>query len=222
MDLMQEGADKEITAKIDIICRTANTDQMSAGAKLGAFIRKHPMRAEYLKGLWKRYMADLDVRKQKRLDNITNPNNASPMAMCISFLEDTYPSLVAMMITYKTIIKLINDTRLKNSFAEVGERKEVRNEIVAEQIKAIGERVEEIFASYGHLLATKDNNGKPIYDSKNHVFLVDGYALTRMGLFLSSFLPNGRNTLTKNNIKKYAEDILNIKRIIKANDIKST
>ena len=55
MDVMQEGADKEILAKIDIICRTGNVEQMGLGAKLGAFIHKHPMRAEYLKGLWGRY-----------------------------------------------------------------------------------------------------------------------------------------------------------------------
>ena len=107
MDLMQESADKEILAKIDIICRTGNQDNLGLSSKLAAFVRKHPMRAEYLKGLWARYMRDLDIRKQKRIENISNPDNSGPMSMCISFLKNTVPSIIAMMITYKTLIKLL-------------------------------------------------------------------------------------------------------------------
>jgi len=34
--------------------------------------------------------------------------------------------------------------------------------------------LEKTFANYGHYLAKNNNNGKPIYDEKQHVFLVNG------------------------------------------------
>lgn len=222
MDLMQEGADKEILAKIDIICRTTNQDNMGLGAKLGAFIRKHPMRAEYLKGLWGRYMRDLDVRKQKRIDNMTNPDGASPLAMCNNFLVNTYPSLIAMMLTYKTIIKLITDKRVKSKYSQLVADKNERNALVKEQMSQMTNILEKTFANYGHYLAKNNNNGKPIYDEKQHVFLVNGQDLTRMSYFLSNFLPGGRNILTKDTVVKYIEDLQNIVNTISPNDINST
>lgn len=220
MDVMQEGADKEILAKIDIICRTGNVEQMGLGAKLGAFIHKHPMRAEYLKGLWGRYMRDLDVRKQKRIDNMTTPDNASPLGMCTSFLKNTYPSLIAMMITYKAIIKLVTDVRVQNKYVDIIEDPDKQASQKQQQIKAISTKLEASFRGEGIYLAVKNNNGNPIYDDEKHVFTVAPNILTRFGLFMSQFSPE--RSLTKDNIDKYGLDFINMVNLIVPNDTNAT
>jgi hypothetical protein len=118
---------------------------MGLSAKLGAFIRKHPMRAEYLKGLWGRYMKDLDVRKQKRIDNITTPDNGSPMAMCISFLKTTVPSIIAMMITYKALIRLLIDQRVRAKSVDIVEDTRITEENIQKKTSDIIKMMEQQF-----------------------------------------------------------------------------
>ena len=112
MEAMRDAADKEIMAKIDIICRTNNTENMGLSTKLAAFIRKHPMRAERLKGVWSRHKSELNTRMERRLKNIYDPTGNSAMSMCMTFLIDTYPKLLAMMITYKSLIQILSDARV--------------------------------------------------------------------------------------------------------------
>lgn len=206
MDLMQEGADKEILAKIDIICRTTNQENMGLSAKLGAFIRKHPMRAEYLKGLWGRYMKDLDVRKQKRIDNITTPDNGSPMAMCISFLKTTVPSIIAMMITYKALIRLLIDQRVRAKSVDIVEDTRITEENMQKKTSNIIKMMEQQFQKFGHYLvkATDNKEITPIYDANSHKF-INTDNINHLGLFMSLFVP--KTILTKNNIGKFAIDI---------------
>lgn len=206
MDLMQEGADKEILAKIDIICRTTNQENMGLSAKLGAFIRKHPMRAEYLKGLWGRYMKDLDVRKQKRIDNITTPDNGSPMAMCISFLKTTVPSIIAMMLTYKAIIRLLIDQRVRAKSVDIVEDTRITEENIQKKTSDIIKMMEQQFQKFGHYLvkATDNKEITPVYDANNHKF-VNTDNINHLGLFMSLFVP--KTIFTKNNIGKFAIDI---------------
>lgn len=206
MDLMQEGADKEILAKIDIICRTTNQENMGLSAKLGAFIRKHPMRAEYLKGLWGRYMKDLDVRKQKRIDNITTPDNGSPMAMCISFLKTTVPSIIAMMITYKALIRLLIDQRVRAKSVDIVEDTRITEENIQKKTSDIIKMMEQQFQKFGHYLVKATNNKEitPIYDANSHKF-INTNNINHFGLFMSLFVP--KTILTKNNIGKFAIDI---------------
>jgi hypothetical protein len=59
MKALKEAADKEITAKIDLICRTANSGKSDIGDKFKAALSTHPVRAEGLKGLWAKYSDDL-------------------------------------------------------------------------------------------------------------------------------------------------------------------
>lgn len=206
MDLMQEGADKEILAKIDIICRTTNQENMGLSAKLGAFIRKHPMRAEYLKGLWGRYMKDLDVRKQKRIDNITTPDNGSPMAMCISFLKTTVPSIIAMMITYKALIRLLIDQRVRAKSVDIVEDTRITEKNIQKKTSDIIKMMEQQFQKFGHYLvkATDNKEITPIYDANSHKF-INTDNINHLGLFMSLFVP--KTILTKNNIGKFAIDI---------------
>lgn len=214
MDLMQEQADKEIQTRIEVICRMGNVDDMGLGQKLTAFIRKHPLRASYLKGLWARYMRDLDVRKQKRLDNIITPSNASPMKMCQDFLKITYPNLMAMMITYKTLIQLITDSRCRAKVKDVIATDDI-DKITEDTKTAALQHLEVVFGGnstaenpgYGCLLASKNNNNKPIYNVNTHKFLVWGGELSRFGIFMQQFVPG----LNKDNIDTISYNIMNLK-----------
>ena len=225
MDLMQEQADKEIQARIEVICRMGNADNMGLGDKLAAFIRKHPLRASYLKGLWARYMRDLDVRKQRRLDNITKPNNASPMAMCLNFLQVTYPNLMAMMLTYKTLIQLITDARCRTKRKDVMETDQI-DEITATESENAANELETIFGGdieaglpgYGRYLAAGNNDNKSIYNVSKHTFAVNWNSLTRFGLFISQFIPK----LNKDNIDIISGSIATLKGTIVTNNQKNS
>ena len=206
MDLMQESADKEILAKIDIICRTGNQDNLGLSSKLAAFVRKHPMRAEYLKGLWARYMRDLDIRKQKRIENISNPDNSGPMSMCISFLKNTVPSIIATMITYKTLIKLLQDQRVRGKSVDIIEDPRTSADTIKNQLDNITTRLEGQFAKYGHYLAKNQNDGKPIYDAEAHKFMVaDKKKINHFGLFMSLIIP--KTVISKDNVGIFLTDI---------------
>ena len=50
---------KEINAKIDLICRTANAGRSDLGDKFKAALSTHPIRATSLKGIWVKYSDDL-------------------------------------------------------------------------------------------------------------------------------------------------------------------
>ncbi|MBO6272659.1 hypothetical protein J6O48_07745 [bacterium] len=77
MKALKEAADKEINAKIELICRTASSANSDMGGKFKAAISKHPMRAESLKGIWSRYSDDLNDRMESRLRSITGDNGNS-------------------------------------------------------------------------------------------------------------------------------------------------
>ena len=107
MEKLKEACDKEINSKIEIICRTVQNGSSSMGEKFKAAISKHPMRADGLKNIWARYSDDLNDRIESRIKSITGDNGNSNMFMPIKqFLTDTYPSLIAMMITWKCVLTL--------------------------------------------------------------------------------------------------------------------
>lgn len=107
MEKLKESCDKEINAKIELICRTAQSGQSSLGDKFKSAISKHPMRAEGLKNIWARYSDDLIDRIESRVRSIGGMNGNSNIFMTIKrFLIDTYPALIAMMITWKCALEL--------------------------------------------------------------------------------------------------------------------
>lgn len=107
MEKLKEAADKEIQAKIELICRTAASGQSSLGDKFKAAISKHPMRAEGLKNIWARYSDDLTDRIETRLRSIGGQNGDTAIFTTIKqFLLSTYPNLVALMFTWKCVLML--------------------------------------------------------------------------------------------------------------------
>lgn len=109
MKALKEAADKEINAKIELICRTASTANSDMGGKFKAAISKHPMRAESLKGIWSRYSDDLNDRMESRLRSITGDNGNSNILQTIEqFLTTTFPNLMAIMLQYKGLFYLVS------------------------------------------------------------------------------------------------------------------
>lgn len=109
MKALKEAADKEINAKIELICRTASSANSDMGGKFKAAISKHPMRAESLKGIWSRYSDDLNDRMESRLRSITGDNGNSNILQTIEqFLTTTFPNLMAIMLQYKGLFYLVS------------------------------------------------------------------------------------------------------------------
>lgn len=108
MKKLKEAADKEITEKIGLICRTSQSASSTLGDKFKAALSKHPVRAASLQNIWARYADDLDDRIESRIRSITGDNGNSCMYKSIQeFLTVQYPNLLAVMLYYKQIFYLI-------------------------------------------------------------------------------------------------------------------
>ena len=108
MKNLKEKADKEITEKIGLICRTSQSASSTLGDKFKAALSKHPVRAASLQNIWARYADDLDDRIESRIRSITGDNGNSCMYKSIQeFLTVQYPNLLAVMLYYKQIFYLI-------------------------------------------------------------------------------------------------------------------
>lgn len=108
MKKLKEAADKEITEKIGLICRTSQSAQSTLGDKFKAAYSKHPVHAASLQNIWARYADDLDDRIESRIRSITGDNGNSCMYKSIQeFLTVQYPNLLAVMLYYKQIFYLI-------------------------------------------------------------------------------------------------------------------
>lgn len=108
MKKLKEAADKEITEKIGLICRTSQSATSTLGDKFKAALSKHPVRAASLQNIWARYADDLDDRIESRLRSISGDNgNSNIMDSIKTFLSTTYPNLIALMLYYKSIFYLV-------------------------------------------------------------------------------------------------------------------
>lgn len=108
MEALKDAADKEITEKIGLICRTSQSAQSTLGDKFKAALSKHPVRAASLQNIWARYADDLNDRIESRIRSITGDNGNSNILDTIKdFLIKTYPNLIALMLYYKQIFYLI-------------------------------------------------------------------------------------------------------------------
>ena len=100
MKQLKEAADKEINAKIDIVCKTG--DQKS--------LLKYPFKAEGLKGMWARYSNELQSRIDNRINQLMGTQGGSDTGsaqMVEDFLTHTYPQIIAMMVTYRCVFAQI-------------------------------------------------------------------------------------------------------------------
>ena len=107
MDNLVKGADEEITKKIEIVCKTGGQKSLV----------HWPFKAEGLKGMWKRYMSELQLRINNRIDQLTGSRGSVQTGssnMVEDFLTVTYPQIIAMMLTYKCVFDQLSEQYRRN------------------------------------------------------------------------------------------------------------
>lgn len=193
MEGMRDGATKEITGKIQTVCRTANSDKMSLTGKLSAFISKHPMRADYLTNLWKRHETDLNMRIERRIDAMSSLNGNGPLKMTRDFYTVTIPNLVAMMVTYKCLIQLyLSKQCIDHKYISSLDENEI-NKNAAKNIDRFPQAIASVFSIRGHEL---NRESKPVYNLANNI--LSDEPLDYLFPWIERIL---HNQITTNNLK---------------------
>ena len=124
MKFLKESADKEINAKIDIVCKTGGNSHS---------LLKYPFKAEGLKGMWARYSSELQQRINNRIAQLkgsTGGAETGSAAMVEDFLRVTYPQIIAMMITYRCVFEQLKEV-YKDGFTP---------KVTLEDIKTVGKQ----------------------------------------------------------------------------------
>ena len=107
MKFLKDSADKEINAKIELVCKTGpNTHSLL----------KYPFKAEGLKGMWARYSSELQQRINNRIAQLKGSHGGpttGSAAMVEDFLRVTYPQIIAMMLTYRCIFEQLKEVYKK-------------------------------------------------------------------------------------------------------------
>ena len=99
MKFLKDSADKEINTKIDLVCKTTGNSHS---------LLKYPFKAEGLKGMWARYSSELQQRIDNRIAQLkgsTGSAETGSAAMVEDFLRNTYPQIIAMMLTYRCVFE---------------------------------------------------------------------------------------------------------------------
>ena len=109
MNKLKQDADTEINAKIELICRTANSGRSDLGDKFKAALSTHPIRATSLKGIWSKYSDDLNDRIESRIRSISGDNgNSNILGTIKEFLMVVYPNLIALLLYYKQFFYILD------------------------------------------------------------------------------------------------------------------
>ena len=97
MKKLKDRADAEIKKKIELVCKTGGQKSLI----------KWPMKAEGLLSMWERYSSELDIRINNRINQLTGIGSVETgsATMLEDFLRSTYPQIVAMLLTYKTLFE---------------------------------------------------------------------------------------------------------------------
>ena len=100
MKKLKDRADAEIKKKIEIVCKTGGQKSLI----------KWPMKAEGLLSMWERYSSELDIRINNRINQLTGMGSVETgsATMLEDFLRSTYPQILAMLLTYKTLFEQLN------------------------------------------------------------------------------------------------------------------
>ena len=107
MKNLKDRADAEITKRIEIICKTGGQKSLV----------HWPLKAEGLLTVWNRYSAELNIRMKNRLDQLTGSGGGRETGsanMVEDFLRNTYPRIIAAMLTYKLMFEQLAAEYRKN------------------------------------------------------------------------------------------------------------
>lgn len=144
MKYLKDAANKEINAKIDLVCNTTGQEN-----KLQL---KYPFKAEGLKGMWARYDAELQMRIDNRINYLQGSQGGAETgtaAMVEDFLRTTYPQIIAMMITYRCVFAQIAE-QYRNGYVPAYTLEDVQ-ELIAAQEKEYSDDIDVAFEGWDEM-----------------------------------------------------------------------
>lgn len=169
MEVLRDGATKEIETSIQHVCRLASSDQLGVSSKIQGFLSKHPLRAAKLTNLWKRHETDLNFRIEQRIKQISELDGKGPLRMAKEFYKNTLPNLLAMMIVYKTLYTMYNNEKLCNPAIALGNQKTVKS--VEERVNTMKNAYPDAIAKeFGINSAKLSQDGTAVYNYQSNSF----------------------------------------------------
>ena len=200
MNKLKEGATKEITTKIEQVCRVANSgssnfaNNSDMGTKIASFISKHPMKAATLTNLWNRHEADLDSRIEMRIEQMTNYGDTTHiMGWAANVCQTVVPEVIARMLTYRYALQLLKNNNVYSytSLQEQQFNKDWENEDQDAFINNIKIKIKYLLANYGKVLSDDGNTAIATINEKNE-FALTGVAIPYT-IFLLFNIVKGKN-----------------------------
>ena len=200
MNKLKEGATKEITTKIEQVCRVANSGSSNfatnsdMGTKIASFISKHPMKAATLTNLWARHEADLDSRIEMRIEQMTNYGDTTHiMGWAANVCQTVVPEVIARMLTYRYALQLLKNNNVYSytSLQEQQFNKDWENEDQDAFINNIKLKIKYLLANYGKVLSDDGNTAIATINEKNE-FALTGVAIP-YAIFLLFNIVKGKN-----------------------------
>lgn len=200
MNKLKEGATKEITTKIEQVCRVANSgssnyaNNTDMGSKIASFISKHPMKAATLTNLWTRHEADLDSRIEMRIEQMTNYGDTTHiMGWAANVCQTVVPEVIARMLTYRYALQLLKNNNVYSytSLQEQQFNKDWENEDQDAFINNIKLKIKYLLANYGKVLSDDGNTAIATINEKNE-FALTGVAIP-YAIFLLFNIVKGKN-----------------------------
>ena len=98
MKNLKDRADEEILKRIELVCKTNGQKSLV----------HWPFKAEGLKTMWNRYSSELQRRIENRIAQLTGVPGSQETGsanMVEDFLRNTYPRIIAAMLTYRLIFE---------------------------------------------------------------------------------------------------------------------
>ena len=200
MNKLKEGATKEITTKIEQVCRVANSGSSNfasnsdMGTKIASFISKHPMKAATLTNLWNRHEVDLDTRIEMRIEQMTNYGDTTHiMGWAANVCQTVVPEVIARMLTYRYALQLLKNNNVYSytSLQEQQFNEDWENEDQDAFINSIKTKIKYLLANYGKVLSDDGNTAIATINEKNE-FALTGVAIPYT-IFLLFNIVKGKN-----------------------------
>lgn len=138
MKKLKDRADAEIKKRIELVCKTGGQKSLI----------KWPMKAEGLLSMWERYSGELQIRMDNRINQLMGLGGVETGSalMLEDFLKSTYPQIVAMLITYRTLFEQIGQVYRQNFVPSM--TLEDTQDIKKECAEEFGLRIKELFAAF--------------------------------------------------------------------------
>ena len=200
MNKLKEEAKREITTKIEQVCRVANSgssnfaNNSGMGTKIASFISKHPMKAATLTNLWARHEVDLETRIEMRIEQMTNYGDTTHiMGWAANVCQTVVPEVIARMLTYRYALQLLKNNNVYSytSLQEQQFNKDWENEDQDAFINNIKTKIKYLLANYGKVLSDDGNTAIATINEKNE-FALTGVAIPYT-IFLLFNIVKGKN-----------------------------